>query len=91
MEVLYNRNRLNVAVSRAQGMAIIVASPALFRLRCKTPEQMRLANALCLFDEMATCWDESGRQYRPDVQSSEAGLYSHVYSQRVGTSRDEAG
>ena len=45
---------MNVAVSRAQGMTIIVASPSLFRVRCKTPEQMRLANALCLFEEMAT-------------------------------------
>ena len=54
MEFLYSRNRLNVAVSRAQGMAIVVASPALFHVRCKTPDQMRLANALCLFHEMAT-------------------------------------
>lgn len=54
MDFLYSRNRLNVAVSRAQGRAIIVASPALFRVRCKTPEQMRLANALCLFQEMAS-------------------------------------
>jgi uncharacterized protein len=54
IDFLYSRNRLNVAVSRAQGIAIIVASPALFRVRCKSPEQMRLANALCLFDEMAT-------------------------------------
>lgn len=53
MDFLYSRNRLNVAVSRAQGLAIVVASPALFRVRCKTPEQMRLANALCLFAEMA--------------------------------------
>jgi uncharacterized protein len=54
MEFLYSRNRLNVAVSRAQGLAIVVASPALFHVRCKTPDQMRLANALCLFQEMAT-------------------------------------
>jgi superfamily I DNA and/or RNA helicase len=53
MDFLYSRNRLNVAVSRAQGRAVIVASPALFRVRCKTPDQMRLANALCLFAEMA--------------------------------------
>lgn len=53
MDFLYSRNRLNVAVSRAQCLAIVVASPALFRVRCKTPEQMRLANALCLFREMA--------------------------------------
>ena len=54
MDFLYSRNRLNVAVSRAQGLAIVVASPALFRVRCKTPKQMRQANALCLFVEMAT-------------------------------------
>ena len=53
MDFLYSRNRLNVAVSRAQGLAILVASPALFRVRCKTPAQMRLANALCLYAEMA--------------------------------------
>ncbi|HUP24044.1 MAG TPA: ATP-binding protein, partial [Thermoanaerobaculia bacterium] len=53
MDFLYSRNRLNVAVSRAQGLAIVVASPALFRVRCKTPNQMRLANALCLFQEQA--------------------------------------
>lgn len=53
MDFLYSRNRLNVAVSRAQGLAIVVASPALFHVRCKTPKQMRLANALCLFAEMA--------------------------------------
>jgi superfamily I DNA and/or RNA helicase len=53
MSFLYSRNRLNVAISRAQGLAILVASPALFRVRCKTPEQMRLASALCLFAEMA--------------------------------------
>jgi len=54
MDFLYSRNRLNVAVSRAQGLAILVASPALFRVRCKTPDQMRLANALSLFAEGAT-------------------------------------
>ena len=57
MDFLYSRNRLNVAVSRAQGRAIVVASPALFRVRCKTPAQMRVANALCLFQEMASPQD----------------------------------
>src|SRR6185295_5636088 len=53
MEFLYSLNRLNVAVSRAQCLAVIVASPALFELSCKTPQQMRLANAFCRFLEMA--------------------------------------
>ena len=53
MEFLYSRNRLNVATSRARCVAIVVASPDLFRVRARTPEQMRLANAFCRFVEMA--------------------------------------
>jgi uncharacterized protein len=47
MEFLYDPHRLNVATSRARAMAIIVASPDLVRVSCKTPRQMLLANALC--------------------------------------------
>ena len=54
MEFLYSLNRLNVAVSRAQGLAVIVGSPGLLRAHCRTVEQMRLANALCRFVEMAS-------------------------------------
>lgn len=53
MEFLYSLNRLNVAVSRAQCVAVIVASPALFQVRCKTPRQIELANAFCRYLEMA--------------------------------------
>jgi uncharacterized protein len=53
MEFLFSLNRLNVAVSRAQGLAVLVCSPRLLEVRCRTPEQMRLANALCRFVEMA--------------------------------------
>jgi uncharacterized protein len=53
MEFLYSLNRLNVATSRARCVAVIVASPALFQVQCKTPRQMRLANALCRYFEMA--------------------------------------
>jgi uncharacterized protein len=54
MEFLYNGNRLNVAVSRAQALCIIVASPELARALCKTPRQLKLANALCVFLEHAS-------------------------------------
>jgi len=54
MEFLFSRNRLNVAVSRARCLAILVASPTLLDIRCRTVEQMRLANALCAFVEMTT-------------------------------------
>jgi superfamily I DNA and/or RNA helicase len=51
IEFLYSRNRLNVAVSRARALSILVCSPGLFRMRCRTPEEMRMANAFCLFRE----------------------------------------
>ncbi len=53
MDFLYSRNRLNVATSRARCVAMVVASPDLLRVQARTPEQMRLANALCRFVELA--------------------------------------
>jgi len=54
MEFLYSLNRLNVATSRAQAVCILTSSPLLFEPDCKTPRQMRLANALCRYRELAT-------------------------------------
>ena len=53
MEFLYNLNRLNVATSRARCASILVASPRLFEPDCKSPRQMRLANALCRYVELS--------------------------------------
>ncbi len=53
MEFLYSRNRLNVAVSRARSLALIVASPRLLEAGCRTPDQMLLVSALCAFVEMS--------------------------------------
>jgi uncharacterized protein len=47
IEFLYSRNRLNVAISRARCLAILVANPALMSIRCTTPEQMAMVNTLC--------------------------------------------
>jgi superfamily I DNA and/or RNA helicase len=47
MEFLFDLHRLNVATSRARAVAIIVASPDLVRVLCRTPRQMMFANALC--------------------------------------------
>lgn len=52
MDFLYSLNRLNVAISRAQGLAILVCSSALMDVKAHTPEQMRLANALCRLVEV---------------------------------------
>jgi uncharacterized protein len=53
MDFLYSRHRLNVATSRARCIGVVVASPDLYRVRARTPEQMRLANAFCRFAELA--------------------------------------
>lgn len=53
MEFLYDLNRLNVATSRARCACILVASPRLLEPECKTPRQMRLANAMCRYVEIA--------------------------------------
>src|SRR5205814_7897079 len=47
MEFLYDLHRLNVATSRARAVSVIVASPELERVQCKTSTQFRLANAMC--------------------------------------------
>jgi superfamily I DNA and/or RNA helicase len=52
LEFLFSRNRLNVAVSRARCLAVLVCNPALLNVRCQDAEQIRLLNALCLFVEM---------------------------------------
>ncbi len=53
LEFLFSRNRLNVAISRARCLAVLVCSPELLHVRCRSAEQMRLVNALCLLVEMA--------------------------------------
>jgi uncharacterized protein len=65
MDFLYSRHRLNVATSRARGVAIVVAAPDLLRVRARTPEQMRLANAFCRFAEMAAA--DVDREPRPAI------------------------
>jgi uncharacterized protein len=53
MEFLYSTHRLNVAVSRARALVVVVGSPRLLAVECHTVEQMRLANALCRYVELA--------------------------------------
>jgi uncharacterized protein len=54
LEFLYSLNRLNVATSRARCACILVVSPRLFEPECRTPRQMRLANALARYRETAS-------------------------------------
>jgi uncharacterized protein len=53
LEFLFSRNRLNVAISRAQCLAYLVGSPRLLDVRCRSVEQMQLVNALCRLVEVA--------------------------------------
>jgi predicted RecB family nuclease len=50
---LFSRNRLNVAISRAQCLAVLVCSPRLLETRCHSIEDMMLVNALCRLVEYA--------------------------------------
>jgi uncharacterized protein len=54
LDFLYSRNRLNVAVSRARALAVVVASPELLSTRCTTVAQLTLVNGLCRYAELAT-------------------------------------
>lgn len=52
MDFLFSPNRFNVAVSRARTCFIMVANPNIFEVECKSPYQIKLANAFCRFKEM---------------------------------------
>jgi predicted RecB family nuclease len=62
MDFLFSRSRLNVAVSRAQALSVVVCSRQLLWARCNSVDQMRLVNALCRFAE------EAERQSSPVVR-----------------------
>ena len=53
IEFLFSKNRLNVAVSRAKCLAIVVASPDLLKVRCTSVGQMELVNTLCWLQQYA--------------------------------------
>ena len=51
---LLSRNRLNVAISRARCLAILLASPGLLDLVANSVDEMRLANLFCWAAEFAS-------------------------------------
>jgi predicted RecB family nuclease len=54
MDFLLDRNRLNVAISRAQALAVLVLSPSLLDSACPTVGAMALLDGACRFVELAT-------------------------------------
>jgi predicted RecB family nuclease len=54
LEFLFNRNRFNVAISRAKCLSVVVCSPRLVETQCRTVDQMRSVSAVCQFVEQAS-------------------------------------
>ena len=53
LDFLLSTHRLNVAVSRAQALAVVVGSPALLRAPVHSARELRQVNALCRFVDQA--------------------------------------
>ncbi|TWP35219.1 TM0106 family RecB-like putative nuclease [Leekyejoonella antrihumi] len=53
VDFLYDLHRLNVAISRAKALTVVVGSPALLDAEVHTPAQLRAVNALCRYAELA--------------------------------------
>jgi superfamily I DNA and/or RNA helicase len=51
VDFLFSLNRINVAVSRAQVLSLVLASPRLLEVPCTNVEDMRLVNSLCALKE----------------------------------------
>ena len=54
IEFLYSKNRLNVAISRAQCLSVVVVNPNLMEVPCKTVQQMKLVNTFCWLTGMSS-------------------------------------
>ncbi|MFN2459493.1 MAG: TM0106 family RecB-like putative nuclease [Candidatus Velthaea sp.] len=50
---IFDRQRFNVAISRARALAVWVGSPHLVPQRCTSVEDVRVANGVCRFLELA--------------------------------------
>lgn len=59
IEFLYSKNRLNVAISRAQCLAVVIANPKLYEIPCGTVEQMKLVNTFCWLEAYSKETDQA--------------------------------
>ena len=57
LDFLFDAHRLNVAISRAQCLAVLVYSPRLLDADCPTIEAMQLVDGACRFVELAQALD----------------------------------
>jgi predicted RecB family nuclease len=61
LDFLLSRNRLNVALSRAQAVAVLVCSPRLVEADIRTVDQMRLVSGMIGLMNAATPWPPARR------------------------------
>lgn len=66
MEFLFSLNRVNVAVPRAKGLALVFGAPRLREAKCETVEQMRLLNTFCALQTFNRNCDQ--REKRKDEE-----------------------
>jgi predicted RecB family nuclease len=59
LDFLLSRNRLNVALSRAQAVAVLVCSPRLVEADIRTVDQMRLVSGMIGLMNAASSWSGS--------------------------------
>ncbi|MFY9779961.1 MAG: TM0106 family RecB-like putative nuclease [Candidatus Baltobacteraceae bacterium] len=58
---VFDRQRFNVAISRARALAVMVGSPALLVHHCTSVEQVQAANGVCRFIEEASSFPAARR------------------------------
>ena len=51
LDFLSSLNRINVAISRAKGLALVFGAPRLREVKCEISEQMRPVSMLCALSE----------------------------------------
>ncbi len=66
---LFEKNRFNVAVSRARAMSVLVCSPRLLDVSCNSAAQMASVNLLCAFAERAASSNVCGelQPFKPSI------------------------
>ncbi|MGA8534734.1 MAG: DEAD/DEAH box helicase, partial [Candidatus Tumulicola sp.] len=74
LQFLFERNRFNVAISRARALSVLVCSPRLLDVACRTIEQMALANLLCDFAERASAERPAGHPEHLGIRLPGGGL-----------------
>jgi len=62
---IFDRQRFNVAISRARALAVMVGSPGLLTHRCSSIEDVRVANGVCRFIEVAQAQAATWRESEP--------------------------